>query len=78
MATVTATVGHSGVSALLKNLRGHRAVGKLLLLAVAAAVIVPVLDSHWASGTWPGALTVDLSAPHGRASGWIIDNPDSH
>ncbi|MER5803610.1 ABC transporter permease [Streptomyces mirabilis] len=78
MATVTATVGHSGVSALLKNLRGHRAVGKLLLLAVAAAVIVPVLDSHWASGTWPGALTVDLSAPLGRASEWIIDNRDSH
>ncbi|MGW2608566.1 ABC transporter permease [Streptomyces mirabilis] len=78
MATVTATVGHSGVSALLKNLRGHRAVGKLLLLAVVAAVIVPVLDSHWASGTWPGALTVDLSAPLGRASEWIIDNRDSH
>ncbi|WP_328982108.1 ABC transporter permease [Streptomyces mirabilis] len=78
MATVTATVGHSGVSTLLKNLRRHRAFGKLLLLAVAAAVIVPVLDSHWASGTWPGALTVDLSAPLGRASEWIIDNRDSH
>jgi glycine betaine/proline transport system permease protein len=78
MATVTATVGHSGVSALLKNLGRHRAAGKLLLLAVAAAVIVPVLDSHWASGTWPGALTVDLSAPLGRASEWIIDNRDSH
>ncbi|WP_327137400.1 ABC transporter permease subunit [Streptomyces sp. NBC_01340] len=78
MATVTATVGHSGVAALLKNLGRHRAVGKLLLLAVAAAVIVPVLDSHWASGTWPGALTVDLSAPLGRASEWIIDNRDSH
>ena len=78
MATVTATVGHSGVATLLKNLGRHRAVGKLLLLAVAAAVIVPVLDSHWASGTWPGALTVDLSAPLGRASEWIIDNRDSH
>jgi glycine betaine/proline transport system permease protein len=78
MATVTATVGHSGVAALLKNLGRHRAAGKLLLLAVAAAVIVPVLDSHWASGTWPGALTVDLSAPLGRASEWIIDNRDSH
>ncbi|WP_329365178.1 ABC transporter permease [Streptomyces sp. NBC_01483] len=78
MATVTATVGHSGVAALLKNLGRHRSVGKLLLLAVAAAVIVPVLDSHWASGTWPGALTVDLSAPLGRASEWIIDNRDSH
>ncbi|WP_329532741.1 ABC transporter permease subunit [Streptomyces sp. NBC_01450] len=78
MATVTATVGHSGVAALLKNLGRHRTVGKLLLLAVAAAVIVPVLDSHWASGTWPGALTVDLSAPLGRASEWIIDNRDSH
>jgi glycine betaine/proline transport system permease protein len=78
MATVTATVGHSGLAALLKNLGRHRAAGKLLLLAVAAAVIVPVLDSHWASGTWPGALTVDLSAPLGRASEWIIDNRDSH
>ncbi|MFE2311945.1 ABC transporter permease [Streptomyces sp. NPDC059441] len=78
MATVTATVGHSGLAALLKNLGRQRAAGKLLLLAVAAAVIVPVLDSHWASGTWPGALTVDLSAPLGRASEWIIDNRDSH
>lgn len=78
MATVTATVGHSGLAALLKNLGRHRAAGKLLLLAVAAAVIVPVLDSHWASGTWPGALTVDLSAPLGRANEWIIDNRDSH
>lgn len=78
MAAVTATVGHTGVSALLRSTGRHRAVGKLLLLAVAAAVLVPVLDSRWASGTWPHTLTVDLTAPLGRASDWIIDNRDSH
>ncbi|MGW7311235.1 ABC transporter permease subunit [Streptomyces sp. NPDC054835] len=29
-------------------------------------------------GSWPGALAVDVSAPLGRGSDWIIDNRDSH
>ncbi|PBC61770.1 glycine/betaine ABC transporter permease [Streptomyces sp. Tue6028] len=74
MATVTAPLAPSRIGGLLR----HRAVGKLLLLAVAAAVVVPVLDSRWASGTWPHALTVDLGGPLGRTSDWIIDNRDSH
>ncbi|MHA5053577.1 ABC transporter permease [Streptomyces sp. SD15] len=78
MATVTATVGHTGVFALVKGATRHRAVGKLLLLAVAAAVIVPLLNARWGSGTWPHTLTVDLTEPLGRASDWIIDNRDSH
>lgn len=56
----------------------HRALGKLLVLAVLAAVLVPVAHANWASGAWPHALTVDLSQPLGRASDWIIDNRDSH
>ncbi|WP_151477128.1 ABC transporter permease [Streptomyces albicerus] len=74
MATATAPVPHTGVTGLLRN----RALAKLLLLAVAAAVLVPLVDSRWSSGTWPDALTVDLSEPLGRASDWIIDNRDSH
>lgn len=56
----------------------HRAVHKLLLLAVAAAILVPLANARWASGTWPSVLTVDLSDPLTRASTWIIDNRDSH
>jgi glycine betaine/proline transport system permease protein len=78
MASVTAPVGHTGLAARATALVRQRAVAKLLLLALAAAVLVPILNSRWASGTWPGALTVDLSEPLGRASGWIIDNRDSH
>ncbi|MFH8368525.1 ABC transporter permease [Streptomyces sp. NPDC018031] len=51
---------------------------KLLTLAVLAAVLVPVVHARWASGSWPGALTVDVSAPLGDANDWIIDNRDSH
>ncbi|GAA2327240.1 ABC transporter permease subunit [Streptomyces kunmingensis] len=61
-------------SGLLRN----RVLGKLLLLAVATAVIAPILNARWASGSWPGALTVDLTEPLAKASDWIIDNRDSH
>ncbi|MFF3764705.1 ABC transporter permease [Streptomyces sp. NPDC001922] len=77
MATVTAAESAGPVrplSALLRN----RALGKLLLLAVAAAVLVPLADAQWASGLWPKALTVDLTEPLGTASDWITDNRDSH
>ncbi|MCT9007592.1 ABC transporter permease [Streptomyces rhizosphaerihabitans] len=56
----------------------HPAVGKLLLLAVVAAVLVPLANARWSSGSWPHALTVDLTGPLGRAGDWIIDNRDSH
>ncbi|MGW7274244.1 ABC transporter permease [Streptomyces sp. NPDC054864] len=76
MATATAStpVRASGIGALLR----HRAVGKLLLLAVAAAILIPIVNAKWASGAWPGALTVDLTEPLGRTTDWIIDNRDSH
>ncbi|BAC71143.1 glycine/betaine ABC transporter permease [Streptomyces avermitilis] len=74
MATATAAASHVGVPAFLRR----RAVRKLALLALAAAVLVPLADARWASGTWPHALTVDLTEPLGRASDWIIDNRDSH
>ncbi|MFE4249331.1 ABC transporter permease [Streptomyces sp. NPDC056910] len=60
--------------ALLRN----RVLGKLLLLAVVAAVLVPIVNARWASGSWPHALTVDLTGPLGKTSDWIIDNRDSH
>ncbi|EFE81607.1 glycine betaine ABC transporter integral membrane protein [Streptomyces albidoflavus] len=50
----------------------------MLALAVLAAVLVPLAHARWASGSWPEALTVDVSGPLGSASDWIIDNRDSH
>ena len=61
-----------------QSLLRHRGIGKILLLAVAAAVLVPLASAKWGSGTWPEALSVDLSEPLGKASDWIIDNRDSH
>ncbi|MEU9782884.1 ABC transporter permease subunit [Streptomyces phaeochromogenes] len=74
MATITATAPRSGLPGFLK----HPATGKLVLLAVAAAVLVPLANARWASGSWPHALTVDLTEPLGKASDWVIDNRDSH
>ncbi|MYU15730.1 ABC transporter permease subunit, partial [Streptomyces sp. SID8361] len=54
------------------------AVRKLAVLVVIAAVLIPLAHAKWASGTWPDALTVDVSEPLGKASDWIIDNRDSH
>ncbi|MFF6993657.1 ABC transporter permease [Streptomyces sp. NPDC008313] len=78
MATATASVAPVRTGDRLRGLVRHRALGKLLLLAAVAAVLVPVAHARWASGTWPHALTVDLSGPLGRTSDWIIDNRDSH
>ncbi|KUL68214.1 glycine/betaine ABC transporter permease [Streptomyces albidoflavus] len=58
--------------------RRHPDLTKLLALAVLAAVLVPLAHARWASGSWPEALTVDVSGPLGSASDWIIDNRDSH
>ncbi|MFJ5301419.1 ABC transporter permease [Streptomyces sp. NPDC088350] len=74
MAAVTAPAPRLALPAVLR----HRAARKLLLLALAAAVLVPLANAHWSSGSWPHALTVDLSGPLGRANDWIIDNRDSH
>ncbi|MBY8340552.1 ABC transporter permease subunit [Streptomyces spinosirectus] len=74
MATVTASAPRVGLPGVLK----HRAAQKLLLLALLAAVLVPLADARWASGSWPHALTVDVSKPLADASDWIIDNRDSH
>ena len=74
MATVTASTPRALPTGLLR----HRAVHKLLLIALAAAVLVPLANARWASGSWPSALTVDLTSPLSKASDWIIDNRDSH
>ncbi|WP_329441324.1 ABC transporter permease [Streptomyces canus] len=74
MATVTASTPRALPTGLLR----HRAVHKILLIALAAAVLVPLANARWASGSWPAALTVDLTSPLSKASDWIIDNRDSH
>ncbi|WP_129307281.1 ABC transporter permease subunit [Streptomyces sp. L2] len=74
MATLTATTSSTRTPALLKS----RATRKLLVLALAAAILAPILNTHWGSGAWPHALTVDLSHPLGKVNDWIIDNRDSH
>ncbi|MFH8973338.1 ABC transporter permease [Streptomyces sp. NPDC017890] len=74
MATVTAPAARPALPGVLRR----PAARKLLALAVAAAVLVPLAVAQWSGGTWPSALTVDVSEPLGRASDWIIDNRDSH
>ncbi|MEU9656942.1 ABC transporter permease [Streptomyces chartreusis] len=74
MATVTANAPRTALPGVLKQ----PVVRKLLLLALAAAVLVPLANARWASGSWPGALTVDVSGPLTKVSDWIIDNRDSH
>ncbi|MBD0423127.1 ABC transporter permease subunit [Streptomyces sp. TRM S81-3] len=74
MATITATAQKASPPGILAN----RAVRKLLILAAAAAILVPLAHAQWSSGTWPAAFTVDVSEPLGKASDWIIDNRDGH
>ncbi|WP_226485791.1 ABC transporter permease [Streptomyces parvulus] len=74
MATLTASTRKAAPPGFLT----HPAVRKLLALAIAAAVLVPLAVTQWGGATWPSALTVDVSGPLGRASDWIIDNRDSH
>ncbi|MFJ2816777.1 ABC transporter permease [Streptomyces sp. NPDC087294] len=74
MATLTNSVPRLALPGVLKSRTAH----KLLLLALAAAVLVPLANARWASGSWPHALTVDLTAPLTSVSDWIIDNRDSH
>ncbi len=63
-----------GPAQILANRRG---LAKLLLLAVVAAVVVPLLSAKYGAA-WPHALTVDVSGPLDKTSSWIIDNRDSH
>ncbi|MET9136540.1 ABC transporter permease [Streptomyces parvulus] len=74
MATLTASTQKTAPPGFLT----HPAVRKLLALAIAAAILVPLAVTQWGGATWPSALTVDVSEPLGRASDWIIDNRDSH
>ncbi|MFF4401249.1 ABC transporter permease [Streptomyces sp. NPDC001480] len=74
MATVTASAPRLALPGILK----HRATRKLLLLALAAAVLVPLAAARWPNAAWPHALTVDLAKPLADASDWVIDNRDSH
>ncbi|MGC9409901.1 ABC transporter permease [Streptomyces sp. DZ1-3] len=74
MATLTASTRKTAPPGFLT----HPAVRKLLALAIAAAILVPLAVTQWGGATWPSALTVDVSEPLGRASDWIIDNRDSH
>ncbi|WP_420078836.1 ABC transporter permease [Streptomyces sp. JL4002] len=55
-----------------------RVARRILPLAVAAAVLLPLAVLFPGSGTWPSALAVDLSGPLERAGDWIIDNRDRH
>ncbi|MCZ9342946.1 glycine/betaine ABC transporter permease, partial [Streptomyces sp. TRM76130] len=74
----TATASTAPRPALPAVLRRRPVVGKLLILAVAAAVLAPLAHARWSSGSWPAALTVDVSGPLGEVSDWIIDNRDGH
>ncbi|GAA2664367.1 ABC transporter permease subunit [Streptomyces lunalinharesii] len=74
----TAGVLGAGKPGPLQGLLRRRGLAKLLLLAVAAAVLVPLAAAAWPGGAWPTALTVDLSGPLDHASNWIIDNRDSN
>ncbi|MER7838806.1 ABC transporter permease subunit [Streptomyces sp. NPDC096040] len=59
-------------------LPASQAVRKLLVLAMAAAILVPLANSHWTTAAWPHNLTVDLTSPLTSASNWVIDNRDTH
>ncbi|MFI9823065.1 ABC transporter permease [Streptomyces sp. NPDC052013] len=74
MATITATTRKTSPPGILKN----QAARKLLALALIAAILVPLAATRWSTGTWPDALTVDVSGPLATTSDWIIDNRDSH
>ncbi|MGW0364485.1 ABC transporter permease subunit [Streptomyces sp. NPDC002990] len=56
----------------------RRARRGVLPLVLAALVLLPLAVLFPGAGTWPSALTVDLSGPLGRAGDWIIDNRDGH
>ncbi|GHH40999.1 ABC transporter permease [Streptomyces candidus] len=56
----------------------HRAGRKLLPLAVAVLVLLPLGAALWGGGGWPAAQTVDVSGPLDDANDWVLDNRDTH
>ncbi|MFJ9178860.1 ABC transporter permease [Streptomyces sp. NPDC102360] len=78
MATAVTAVSAKNAGERPRALWRNRSLGKIVLLAVAAAILVPLAIAKWHNGTWPGALTVNLTEPLGKATDWIIDNRDSH
>ncbi|MCX2927199.1 ABC transporter permease subunit [Streptomyces sp. NEAU-W12] len=56
----------------------HPVVRRLLPLAVAAAVLVPLAALLWGSGTWPSELTADVRTPLDDAYTWVVNNRETH
>ncbi|ODA71760.1 proline/glycine betaine ABC transporter permease [Streptomyces sp. NBRC 110035] len=65
-------------SAERRPLLRHPVVRRLLPLAVAAAVLVPLAALLWGSGTWPSELTVDVRTPLDDAYTWVVNNRETH
>ncbi|MFJ6352884.1 ABC transporter permease subunit [Streptomyces sp. NPDC092046] len=78
--TATGTAGADGAAThdarpgALRALARHR--GRLIGAGTALGLLLGAV--LLGGGSWPGALAVDVSAPLGRGSDWIIDNRDSH
>ncbi|MFF3915259.1 ABC transporter permease [Streptomyces sp. NPDC001852] len=70
MATLSLPTSRTATPRILRS----RTAGKLLLLALVTAVLLPLLHG----GSWPRHLTVSLDKPLTSASNWVIDNRDSH
>ncbi|WP_407110987.1 ABC transporter permease [Streptomyces sp. DSM 116494] len=56
----------------------HPLLRRLLPLAVAALVLVPVAAALWGSGAWPSALTADVKTPLDDAYAWVVRNRDTN
>ncbi|MEC4015962.1 ABC transporter permease subunit [Streptomyces sp. H27-D2] len=67
----------SGPSGPFMALVRHRVGGKLLLLAFAALVLVPIGAIVWGNDSWPAALSIDVSGPLDDLNQWILDNRDT-
>ncbi|MGQ5635533.1 MULTISPECIES: ABC transporter permease [unclassified Streptomyces] len=74
MAAFTVPASRAGTPRVLKS----RTAGKLLLLALFAAVLAPWAAGHWPGAAWPHELTVSVTKPLTGASDWVIDHRDSH
>ncbi|MEE1820566.1 ABC transporter permease subunit [Streptomyces sp. SP18ES09] len=68
----------SGTGAVRPGLRHALTRHRGPLIAGAAALALLLGAVLLGGGGWPGALSVDLSAPLERGSDWIIGNRDSH